>query len=349
MNRLNKLFLAAVALIGLAACGTDHEDTLANWKWDVAAPADANPELLEAGWTNVSADYGTLPAYVNVYSINKTTDGKAAIAYIAVADMTQAKFSVSGDIHWSDAAQGNGNEKVYTPTEFYNNNGSPTVVINGGLFFESDGFYYSQSACYHGGVMLCPNQNYFSIDWTNFWYPTIGLFYQDKQGEFHTTWTYYANDGKDYSYASPRVEDPNKPDTEAPSATFPSAGTVLNDGTAVEGIGGVGVLVHGGEFVNTYANEMLDVSADSYQPRTAIGYNADKKKLFFFVCEGRQMTEGIAGMTTAQVGQLLKAAGCTEALNLDGGGSSCMLVNGKQTIKPSDGKERSVIDACFIK
>ena len=94
---------------------------------------------------------------------------------------------------------------------------------------------------------------------------------------------------------------------------------------------------------------MLDVSADSYQPRTAIGYNADKKKLFFFVCEGRQMTEGIAGMTTAQVGQLLKAAGCTEALNLDGGGSSCMLVNGKQTIKPSDGKERSVIDACFIK
>ena len=144
MNRLNKLFLAAVALIGLAACGTDHEDTLDNWKWDVAAPADANPELLEAGWTNVSADYGTLPAYVNVYSINKTTDGKAAIAYIAVADMSKAKFSVSGDIHWSEKAQGNGNEKLYTPTEFYNNNESPTVVINGGLFFESDGFYYSQ-------------------------------------------------------------------------------------------------------------------------------------------------------------------------------------------------------------
>jgi exopolysaccharide biosynthesis protein len=28
--------------------------------------------------------------------------------------------------------------------------------------------------------------------------------------------------------------------------------------------------------------------------------------------------------------------GCVEAMNLDGGGSSCMLVNGKETIKPSD-------------
>ena len=251
MNILNKLFLAAVALTGLAACGTDHEDTLTNWKWDVAAPADANPEVVEAGWTNVSADFGTLPAYVSVYTIDKTADVKAAKAYIAVADMTKAKFSVSGDIHWNDKAQGNGNDRLYTPTEFYNNNESPTVVINGGLFFESDGFYYSQSSCYHGGAMLCPNQNYYSVNWTDFWYPTIGLFYQDKQGEFHTTWTYYANDGKDYSYAAPRVEDPNKPDTEA--------------------------------------------------------------------------------------------------LNLDGGGSSCMLINGKQTIKPSDGKERSVIDACFIK
>jgi exopolysaccharide biosynthesis protein len=31
-----------------------------------------------------------------------------------------------------------------------------------------------------------------------------------------------------------------------------------------------------------------------------------------------------------------------EALNLDGGGSSCMLVYGKETIKPSDKKQRAV-------
>ena len=46
---------------------------------------------------------------------------------------------------------------------------------------------------------------------------------------------------------------------------------------------------------------------------------------------------------------VLKAQGCTEALNLDGGGSSCMLINGKETIKPSDGHQRAVLDGCFIK
>ena len=61
------------------------------------------------------------------------------------------------------------------------------------------------------------------------------------------------------------------------------------------------------------------------------------------------MTEGVTGLTTAQVAKTLKGLGCTEALNLDGGGSSCMLVNGKQTIKPSDGKERAVLDACYIR
>ena len=30
------------------------------------------------------------------------------------------------------------------------------------------------------------------------------------------------------------------------------------------------------------------------------------------------------------------ALGATEALNLDGGGSSCLLVMGRETIKPSD-------------
>ena len=100
---------------------------------------------------------------------------------------------------------------------------------------------------------------------------------------------------------------------------------------------------------NTWEDELQDVAANSQQPRTAIGYNATDNKLIFFVCEGRNMTEGVAGLTTAQVAAILKAQGCTEALNLDGGGSSCMLINGIETIKPSDGHQRAVLDGCFIK
>jgi hypothetical protein len=348
LKRLNILFLSAIAIASsLAACDTtDHEDTLANWKWD---RTEANPDIVSQGWANVDSMFGDFPAYLNVYKSPAKIGSDSVIAYIAVADMARATFGVTGDIHWDEKAQGNGNNKLFTPTEFYNNNGSPIVVINGGLFFESNGFYYSQSSAYKDGKMLAPNQNYYSEDWTNFWYPTIGFFYQKKDGTFEATWTYYANNGVDYSYASCKTIDKKTPEKSAPDATNPSKGTPMNDGTAVNGIGGVSVLLHGGSVMNTWKDEMLDVSADSNQPRTSIGYDKTNNKLFFFVCEGRQMTPGVKGLTTAKEADILKALGCTEALNLDGGGSSCMIVNGKETIKPSDGKERSVLDACYIK
>jgi exopolysaccharide biosynthesis protein len=35
-------------------------------------------------------------------------------------------------------------------------------------------------------------------------------------------------------------------------------------------------------------------------------------------------------------------------LNLDGGGSSCMLINGKETIKPSDPTGQRAVPAVFL-
>lgn len=348
-NKILYTVLASIAItFSFSACGdtTEHEDTLANWKWD---KKEVNDSVVSQGWINVDSAYGNFPAYLNVYKSPSKIDGQNTIAYLAVADMSRASFGVLGNIHWSDAAQGNGNESVYTLTEFYNNNASPLIVINGGLFFESNGFYFSQSAVYKDGSMLSYNQNYWSEDWTNFWYPTIGFFYQKKDGTFAATWTYYTGDGVDYSYDQCKKIDKTTPETEAPDATHPSQGTPMNDGTAVNGIGGVSVLIHNGVIMNTWEDELLDVSANSYQPRTAIGYDANSKKLFFFVCEGREMTKGVKGLTTAEVATALKALGCTEALNLDGGGSSNMLINGKKTILPCDGAERKVLDACFIK
>ena len=46
--------------------------------------------------------------------------------------------------------------------------------------------------------------------------------------------------------------------------------------------------------------------------------------------------------------ELLKELGCDEALNLDGGGSSCLLVNGKPTIKVSDKEGQRPVPAVFL-
>ncbi len=354
--------LVLLCSAALVACGPE-ESKIPEWEWDdpnkpstpvdpekptePETPAEPNEAIVKAGWTNVSADYGKLPEYINVYKSPDKLQNKKAIAYIAVADMEKGgKFDVLGDIEYCDDA----NVKNYgavsgnTPAQFYEKEKAP-VIINAGLFFtakKTDGktFWISQNLVVRDGTFLAPNQNYWVEDWSAspvvYYYPTIGAFYQKEDGTCSATWTY--SRGTDtYCYPQPS-EEPKK----TPSAIFPSGGKTLKQLKVKTAIGGVGVLLNKGEVMNTWKLEMMNVSSDSNQPRTAIGSTADKK-IVFFVCEGRNKTEGVAGLTTADVAEVLKEIGCTEALNLDGGGSSCMLVNGKETIKPSDGNQRTVL------
>jgi len=82
-------------------------------------------------------------------------------------------------------------------------------------------------------------------------------------------------------------------------------------------------------------------------PRTVIGNTADNK-LILFVCDGRQSHSD--GATMLELAQIMKALGCVNALNLDGGGSSAMVANGTLLNKPSDGSERAVASTvAFVK
>lgn len=58
---------------------------------------------------------------------------------------------------------------------------------------------------------------------------------------------------------------------------------------------------------------------------------------------------GIAeGATLKQNAQIFKDPGCRGALNLNGGGSSCMLINGMENIKPSDKEGQRPVPGVFI-
>jgi Phosphodiester glycosidase len=81
-------------------------------------------------------------------------------------------------------------------------------------------------------------------------------------------------------------------------------------------------------------------------PRTCMGYTKDGQ-LIILVVQGR--SPNIAdGVTLKQAAKLLQDIGCVEALNLDGGGSTCMLINGKAVFKPSDAAGQRAIPAVFI-
>ena len=113
-------------------------------------------------------------------------------------------------------------------------------------------------------------------------------------------------------------------------------------------VGGGPVLVQHGkiEITNNEEIKFTGNAIDDKHPRTAMGYTNDNK-LIILVIQGR--SPGIAeGATLVQEAQILKDLGCREALNLDGGGSSCMLVNGKETIKPSDTAGQRPVPAVFL-
>ena len=87
-------------------------------------------------------------------------------------------------------------------------------------------------------------------------------------------------------------------------------------------------------------------SACGRQPRTAVGVTADGR-ILLVVIDGRQ-TRWSLGPTMNELARIMRDLGAVDALNLDGGGSSSMVVEGEVVNRPSDGHERSIANAIVI-
>jgi hypothetical protein len=88
--------------------------------------------------------------------------------------------------------------------------------------------------------------------------------------------------------------------------------------------------------------------AGTRHPRTAVAYDSGRARLWLVVVDGRQAPYSV-GMTLPELTDLLEALGADEALNLDGGGSSVMVVQGTARNHPSDeAGERPVVNALAL-
>jgi hypothetical protein len=94
------------------------------------------------------------------------------------------------------------------------------------------------------------------------------------------------------------------------------------------GVGGFAGLVSGGVVISTLDNTTL-------APRTAIGLDRAGKELTMMVIDGRQ--SGISeGVTQRELGSMFADNGCFTAMNLDGGGSSVIIIDNQIKNIPSD-------------
>ncbi|HEY0658298.1 MAG TPA: phosphodiester glycosidase family protein [Pyrinomonadaceae bacterium] len=113
-------------------------------------------------------------------------------------------------------------------------------------------------------------------------------------------------------------------------------------------VSGVPQLIKNGKIEITWEQEKSSKAfVETRHPRTAVAKLKDGKFLMVTV-DGRQPGVSV-GMNLNELAEMLLEFGATDAMNLDGGGSTTMFLGGKIVNQPSDKEgERKVSDAILV-
>jgi exopolysaccharide biosynthesis protein len=180
-------------------------------------------------------------------------------------------------------------------------------------------------------------------------HPVIGALGIDKKRNIDIAWV-LSDSTKKYPWASQLPVNPLIDSSEHLDIPKYLASHSFKKWKMKTAVAGGPVLVQDGIIAisNNQELKFTGKAINDKHPRTAMGYTADNK-LIFLVIEGRFPGKS-DGATLVEEATILRDLGSVEALNLDGGGSSCLLVNGKETIYPSDKEgERAVPAVIMIK
>lgn len=287
-------------------------------------------------WKKVSNDFDSLPKSIRIFKTTDSLNGRPFKAWCAEIRLK--------DKHLEFTTQ-TGRGKCYTPSEYYAMEGNPYIVINGGYF--SYQTHQNLNVIIRNGKMEAYNIPALkSLYSDSFYYATRSAFGLTKKRWPDIAWI-FTDTAKRWPYAfqsRPVIAKGSNPD--------PS----LNDLHTLEqwkwwkmytAIGGGPVLVQDGAvFISNKEEQLFAYETDDRHPRTAIGYTRNRR-LIILVIEGR--SPGIAeGATLEEEARIMIELGCIEALNLDGGSSSCMLVNGKATNQPAIKEGQRPVASVFM-
>ncbi len=325
----------------------------------------------QVSWVNVDAEFGRLPQSMHVFRTNDSLDGKPNIAYYVKVPLKDA-----GIFFDADTALNRG----LTPSAYFERNSKPLLVTNC-TFFSPE--RRNVNLVIDEGELVSYNiPSVFSKEDSLFHYVTRSAIGIDRHRNADVAWTITDTSGKktyEVKYGpltgtgKESIPDIKRLSRETANRLRSDAGPERNDAGPERGgagpetdyagsrlrrpvrpwkmvtaVGGGPTLITNGE-INITNNEERMFSGKAINdrhPRTAMGYTSDG---FLIVMAVQGRFPGLAeGATLGQEAEMLRSLGCVEALNLDGGGSSCMLVNGIETIKPSDKPGQRPVPAVFL-
>ncbi len=287
-------------------------------------------------WENVSSRFGSLPASVKVYLSTDSLNGRAFRAYYVEADLKDRKLEFTTET---------GGGKRYTPSQYDSIYGPSYLVMNGTFFsFQTN---QNLNVVIRNGKMEAYNVPALKSQAPDsFYYPTRSAIGISRSRKADVAWL-FTDTAEAYPYAfqdSPILAKGINPDPSFRDLQTNDQWKFWRMKTA---IGGGPVLVKNGKkFITNREEQMFPTGLNDLHPRTAMGYTKNRK-LILLVVEGR--SKGVAeGISLDEMAELFVELKCVEALNLDGGGSSCLLVNGKETIRPSDRQGQRAVPAVFM-
>jgi hypothetical protein len=318
----SKFLLIAFAYLSFIACEDKNEPV----------PPTPTPPLitLPDAWKKDSLLSLNMPNTCGVYVYAQPT----MKAFAFVFDMKDTTLQLKTAM----------NKSRLTPSAWYQaEQGNVLALINAGFFDLTNGQSYSLVV--NDNTMLSPNvkaltRPYNGVNTT--YYPTRCAFgIENKKASFG--WIYNVSATNNYIYPSPSPNKLNNAPAEKPSETFPANGKIW---TPTVAIGGAPMLIYNNEIKISDAEELIDVNNNSGRSRSAIGVTNGNKCIILAI----EKSSNSIGATLAETATLLKNMGCTQAINLDGGGSTCLLVNKNQSTNTPEGTtQRAVTSVLMIK
>lgn len=297
----------------------------------------------QQNWVRMDSVYAPLPASMEVWRSTESVGGKPSIVYLIRAKLSDAGLLFTADTSF---------KRRLTPRQFFEKNKAPLLVVNTSFFSFST--HQNLNVLIQNGVQLAyqvhsiPGKGRDTLTWRHPLGSALGI---TKNRVADVAWIFTDSISK-YPLA---VQAPVKPHQDSQSVLSKMAFlSMLQPANKPRpwkmntAVGGGPVLVQGGAIAISNEEEMKFAgrAIDDRHPRTAMGYTRDGW-LLILVAEGRHPGKA-EGLTLRQTAQLLIDWNCLEGLNLDGGGSSSLLVNGKPTITPSDKEGERAVPGVFL-
>ncbi|MCM1501139.1 MAG: phosphodiester glycosidase family protein [Bacteroidales bacterium] len=302
------------------------------------------PEPVALSWTRLS--YDGLPESVQVYSTATPLNGRPLNAWYAVADMSK------GDVELRVLLP----DGLKTIDRQAEEAGDCHVLTNGAYFLAGGNLGFlalkgvqSGYVSDYRGSLRAGHPEY-----DNYYHATRGCFGVDRNGKPAVYWVGGSRNwffdrplpsviGEEM-YGNVSADYPSESISWTPEYALSAGPVLLYDGkcpldfTLSEK--NVQFAGYDEYYLHNYEMIPYDIFNAGLSPdRTAVGYTADGK-IILFVCDGRY--DRSQGATLTELAMIMKGLGCKAAVNLDGGGSTGMMVGSTHVNDITTGGNRPV-------